>query len=235
VFNVKPVTKGDAAMMNYIGLDAHSKTCTFVVLDQLGHEIRKAKVDTSEKNILNFISTIEGKKKLVFEESNISQWLYILLKDHLDELIVCNPYYLAKKQGAKNDYRDGLHLANELRCNHLVPVFHEDNYLIKIRTVYSNYSNVIQDCIRAKNRYKAILRSKGIKTKLETTNPIEEVLKDLQNAEDKFVAESQFRQIEVLEIEKSKYQKLFTEYKKKYQVIRVSSGQHVKKGLFCRL
>jgi len=114
-------------MNEYIGLDAHSKTCTFVVLNNAGHEMRRAKVETSEKNILGFLSTLKGKKKLVFEESSISQWLYILLKDHLDKLVVCNPYYLAKKQGAKTDYRDALHLANELRCNHVTPVFHEEN------------------------------------------------------------------------------------------------------------
>jgi transposase len=206
--------------MNYIGLDAHSKTCTFVVLNKKGEETNKATVETSEKNLVNFLSTLKGKKKLVFEESSISQWLYLLLKDQVDELTVCNAYYLAKKQGAKNDYREALHLGNELRCNHLVPVFHEDSYLIKLRTLFSNYSDVTQDCTRAKNRYKAVLRSKGIKTKLQKINDIDDAEKELKNPEDQFVAKSLYRQIEMLETEKSDYKKLFVEYEKKYQVIK---------------
>lgn len=39
-------------MKHYIGLDAHSATCTFVCLDHLGKETRRAKIQTSEKHIL---------------------------------------------------------------------------------------------------------------------------------------------------------------------------------------
>lgn len=206
--------------MNYIGLDAHSKTCTFVVLDKVGQALRKATVETSEKYLLGFLSTIEDKKKLVFEESNLSQWLYIFLKDHVDELIVCNPRYLAARRGAKNDYQDAFHLANELRCNHITPVHHEDNHLMRLRTLYSSYSDIVRDCTRSKNRYKAILRSNGVKTKLGHLMPAAKAISSLTNDEDKFVVRSLFRQIELLEQEKAKYQELFLDYKKKHQVIK---------------
>jgi hypothetical protein len=41
-----------------------------------------------------------------------------LTEDKVDRLLICNPTYIAKKQGAKTDFRDALHLANELRTNH---------------------------------------------------------------------------------------------------------------------
>lgn len=45
-------------MKHYIGLDAHSATCTFVCLDHRGMETRKTKVQTSEKNIVDFLSSL---------------------------------------------------------------------------------------------------------------------------------------------------------------------------------
>lgn len=101
-------------MKYFIGLDAHSSTSTFAVLDQEGQCILRKTVDTSEKNLWNVIESIQGERVLTFEESTISQWLYISLREKVDRLLVCNPTYVAKKSGAKTDFRDALHLANEL-------------------------------------------------------------------------------------------------------------------------
>ena len=209
-------------MDSYIGLDAHSKTCTFVVLDKNGREIRTAKVDTSEKNILGFLSTIQGVKKLVFEEANLSQWLYMLLKDKVDELTVCNASYLAKKQGAKNDYRDALHLANELRCGHVIPVFHDDHPLMRLRTVFSYYTETVKNCTRAKNRIKSILRANGIKTESikKRTFSTSPVIEELKNSDDQFVANALAAQIDLLTQQKLEYLKIFEEYKQKHLIIK---------------
>jgi transposase len=51
---------------------------------------------------------------LVFKECHLSQWVYITLREKVDKLVVCNPVYVAKKQGAKTDFRDALHLAQGL-------------------------------------------------------------------------------------------------------------------------
>src|SRR5579862_83434 len=112
-------------METYIGLDAHSSTCTFISMDKPGKIIDEAKVTTTEKNLLNYIRSQKGKKFLVFEESGMSKWLYALFKIEVDELTVCHPGFLGKRQGAKFDRKDAIHLANELRCGHIVPVYHE--------------------------------------------------------------------------------------------------------------
>ena len=72
-------------------MDAHSKTSIFVIINAEGHEVGKAQVKTTEKDLISVIRSVQGTKKLVFEEMNLSQWLYILLKDEVDELTVCNP------------------------------------------------------------------------------------------------------------------------------------------------
>ena len=89
--------------MKSIGMDAHSKTCFFVVMNKNGRIIQTKRVKTSEAEILGFVRSIRGKKKLAFEEGVLSQWLYVLLKDEVDELVVCQP---ADRKGPKNDEID---------------------------------------------------------------------------------------------------------------------------------
>ncbi|HUU02813.1 MAG TPA: hypothetical protein VM425_15375, partial [Myxococcota bacterium] len=68
--------------------------------------------------------SLKGTKALTFEESTLSQWLYILLKDEVDELVVANPVAIAKSSAAKNDFLDATELADLLRVGRLKSVFH---------------------------------------------------------------------------------------------------------------
>ncbi len=61
--------------------------------------------------------------------------------------------YLGRRKGAKNDYNDALHLANELRCNHVVPVYHDDSELMRMRNLTSAYQSIAKDIAKAKTRY----------------------------------------------------------------------------------
>jgi hypothetical protein len=56
---------------------------------------------------------------MTVEESSISQWLFVQLKDKVDKLPIFNATYIAKEQGAKSYFRDAFHLAQGLRRNHL--------------------------------------------------------------------------------------------------------------------
>ena len=55
-------------MEYFIGLDAHSKTSTFVVIDQKGKETHRLQVNTTEFNLLRVVRSIPGPKALIFEE-----------------------------------------------------------------------------------------------------------------------------------------------------------------------
>jgi hypothetical protein len=101
---------------------------------------------------------------LVFEECHLLQWVYIALREKVDKLVVCNPVYLAKKQGAKTDFRDALHFAQELRTNHVSPVYHHNSHRIQLRTLVSGYLDITGEIIRFKNRLKAVFRSEAIST-----------------------------------------------------------------------
>lgn len=154
----------------YIGLDAHSKTCTFVALDKDAEVVRDGKFKTSEGGLVSMVKSLEGRVSVVLEETNIAHWIYTILREVASEVIVCHAAHLPRKSGAKTDYRDAVHLAKQLRAGNLTPVYHGgDDEIMSLRAVVSNYQDVVNAMTEQKNRLKALLRSEGVaapKTKL---------------------------------------------------------------------
>ena len=93
---------------------------------------------------------------------NISQWLFVLLKEHVDEITAAHAAHLSKQRGAKTDLIDAVRLATELRCGTITKVFHEDSKLWDLRALVHAYQNFTYDLTRSKVRYKSFLRSLGI-------------------------------------------------------------------------
>lgn len=207
-------------MAIYIGLDAHSSTSTLVSMNEAGKIINRSHVDTTEKNLLSFVRSHKGPRKLVVEESNLSQWTFALLSPEVDELVVCNPGYLGKKQGPKNDMADAIHLANELRCGHVVPVFHEQSRMMELRALVAGYIDVNRELVRAKNRYKALFRSEVLPTAGKTIYTAPERIQELSSGAGRFVAENLFTQIQQLEESKEKYLKIFKSNMKKHMELK---------------
>lgn len=207
-------------MKYFIGLDAHSSTSTFAVLDQDGRCVLRDTVDTSEKKLWAVLEKIHGERHLTFEESTISQWLYLALKDKVENLLVCNPTYVAKKQGAKTDFRDALHLAQELKSGHLKAVFHDASHWSQLRTSVSGYLDIVQEIVRFKNRLKSVFRAEAIKTDEASFYKNKERVDELSHESAKFVARNLYNQIEYLEQEKAKYLDWFNKNKIKYRPIR---------------
>lgn len=206
----------------YIGLDAHSATSTAVVVDAKGEQKLRETFPTSEANLQGFIRKLpqSATLHLTFEECHLAQWLYLTLVEHVDELVVCNPVYLAKKPGAKTDFRDALHLAQELRTGHLKPVHHESSKWIELRTLVSGYLALVEEIVRAKNRLKAVFRAHGLATDTEKFYTTSKRAKELPHESARFVAESLFEQIERLEEVKLGYRGFFEKNLKRYRPVR---------------
>lgn len=211
-------------MHNYIGLDAHSKTCTFVVVDGRGRQTGYQQIKTNESGILKFLKSVKGSKALTFEESGLSKWLYTITKDEVDKLVVCDPTVVNRRKGQKDDYPDTLHLAQQLRGDFLVPVFHEDNFFSELRSVVSAYWDLVIDLVRIQNRYKALFRSEAHDTKGKTIYSDEERIKELSNETDRFVGHAFFRQIQLMKEQKAEYIKRFKEYENKHAQIQALSS-----------
>ena len=207
-------------MKYFIGLDAHSTTSTFAVVDGSGRCKMRETVKTSEQALYGVINQIKGERHLTFEESTISHWLYLTLKDSVDNLLVCNPVYVAKKQGAKTDFRDALHLAQELRTGHLQPVFHDDSHWMDLRVSVNGYRQLVQEIVRTKNRLKSVFRAEAIRTDDRGFYGDKERILKLRNDSARFVAGSLFSRLETMETEKLKYRQLFLGNKKKYRPVR---------------
>lgn len=205
----------------YIGIDAHSKNCFIVVMDRWGKVKMRVKLETKERVLLNFIRSIGSKKALTFEETTISQWLYVLLKDEVDHLIVCDPAANVRKVGAKTDFADATELADLLRVNRLSPVFHTADDRMELRTLMSGYNDLVQEIVRTKNRYKAVFRQSAIRLKGSRGYSDVSRQKELVNESQRLVANSLFEQIQTLEEQKKNYQKRFRSNMKRFREMRL--------------
>jgi len=207
-------------MKYYIGLDAHKSTCTAVVIKETGEQVLQETFDTSEANLLRFLRKIEGKKYLTFEETYSSQWLYLLLKPEVDHLIVCNPTFIPKRPGAKTDYLDALHLAQQLRAGNLKPVYHDDSKWMSLRILVNNYSDLVDSIVATKNRLKALFRSYGLNTDESNFYSNKDQISSLPNEAAKFVAASLFSQMEHLESLKEGFALYFLKNKQQHKPIK---------------
>jgi transposase len=192
--------------MKYIGMDAHSRTSTFVVVGKSGRTLRQERVASTEKELLGFVRSVKGEKNLAFEEGVMSQWLYLLLKDEVDELVVCQP---RQKEGAKTDAIDAGEIADLLRVDRLKSVFHADSALMELRTLVSGYDDVIEELVRAKNRYKALYRQVAVPAGGAGFYESVEMLSRLDTDERRYVACTVFEQLGLLEEQRRGYVERF--------------------------
>jgi len=201
-------------MKNYIGMDLHSKSCTLVVMTKDGEITKESQIPTSELNLTNFLAEVDGPKALMFEETGLAQWAWDVTKDKVNRLVVCNPTYLPKKSGPKNDYRDALHLCTQLRAGNFTEVHHEKSLLMDLRTVMRHYSNLVIRLVILKNSFKAVLRNEGVSTQSKwVTSRNKEKCLEIKNPLKRKVAEALFEEMNSLEMMK---QKLESEFKQNY-------------------
>jgi len=203
--------------MKCIGLDAHSKTCFFVVLDKRGRVLIKKRITTNEADILSFVRAVKGKKKLAYEEGVLSQWLYILLKDEVDELVVCQP---SEHAGPKTDEIDAGEIADLLRVGRLKTVFHADNELMNLRTLASGYNDLSQVLCQEKNRLKALFRQVAIPTKGAQIYGSPEMAWQLPTDTQQYVACTLFEQINLLEEQRRGYLERFESNANRFKEIK---------------
>lgn len=75
-------------MERYIGLDAHSQSCTFAVLSERGKQIKTHVVETNGQSLVEFLKLVPGRRHLCFEEGTSSQWLYEILSPYTHSIAV---------------------------------------------------------------------------------------------------------------------------------------------------
>lgn len=176
-------------MDRYIGLDAHSQSCTLVVMSSTGRKLREMIVETNGKALVDAVRGIAGTRRLCMEEGAQSQWLYETLDPHVDELVVV---HAAKHAGNKSDSIDAWGLAERHRtgATRTHRIF-KANKLHGLRAAARAQRVAMRDMVRAKNRLRAVYRGRGIQVDTEIYSPTKRAPweKKLPSAERKLAAQ----------------------------------------------
>jgi transposase len=158
-------------MERYIGLDAHTQTCTLCVMGPSGRRLGEYVVETNGEVLRERMRSIAGDKHVVLEEGTQSEWLCELLEPHVKELVVTQPL---KRAGSKSDSIDGWELADRLRRDSLErTVFKSPKTYTALRQAARGYIAARGDLVRAKCRLNALYRSRGLQPNAEIYDPNE--------------------------------------------------------------
>ena len=206
--------------MRYIGMDAHSSNCVLSVMNKAGVEQDNVSIETNGRLLINYLRSIEGPKKLTFEECELSRWLYEILRNEVDELFVCNPVKNVEYKRAKTDKLDARRLANLLRGGFLVPVYHDGSERENLRILMSGYQALVDEAVRLKNRYKSLFRKGGQMVRGEAVYNDESLLEDLDHDDLKFVGQRIYSLLVPMEEERKKYVKEIKRVTKQFKEIR---------------
>ncbi len=182
-------------MERYIGIDAHSQSCTLAVIGPSGRRLKSQVVETNGTVLVEAMKSIAGRKHLCLEEGAQSDWLHEILGPHVDEVVVTMP---RKRPGQKDDLRDAYALAEELRVGALhSKIYKPPKQFSGLRNAVRAYGMVVGDIVRTKNRLKAVYRSRGIVTDADVYSAAERWLDKLPPGHRR-LAESLTRQLEAL-------------------------------------
>ena len=147
-------------MDRYIGMDVHQASCTVAVVGPSGKRLKTHVVETDATVLVELMKGIAGDKHLCMEEGEMSQWLYEVLRPHVEELVVTQ---MRERSGNKNDELDAWTLADLLRRRAIpMQVYKTTQYSRPLRDAVAGHEMVTRDVVRAKNRLRAVFRSNGV-------------------------------------------------------------------------
>jgi|SRR3989338_169281 len=195
---------------HYIAVDWAQSNMAIARMTACSNKVTTIDVPSDIKELQLYLGKLKGKKILTVEESTASQWLYTELREHVDEMIVCDPYrnHLLK-EGAKSDKIDATKTVQLLRAGLLKPVFHSGDDFIHLRKLVSGYIDLVKSGTRLKNQRSALFRACG----RETGDG------KLPGAAERFVLDGIERSIASYEEERLRYEEEFNNLSKKHKAI----------------
>jgi transposase len=147
-------------MTRYIGLDAHTESCTVVVLGSSGRRVSQEVLETDAATLKSFIQRFPRPRHLCMEEGNLSEWLYEELEPLVDELVVVMPH---KSHGPKSDLRDAEKLANDLRRGNVEQrVYKAPGTFRELREAVRAHCMLQRAMVRTKTQLHALCRARGL-------------------------------------------------------------------------
>src|SRR5512139_2388641 len=150
--------------MKHIGMDVHSTTTDACVRNGSGVIVLQRQIRTTQKELIGFVASIAGQKRVVVEEDQMADWVTRLLKPHVDEVIRSQPQYNKLISGSEDKYdkMDAKSLSELLYLNRVKPVHHPEMKYRILREAVRAYWIASRDLTRAKNRLKGWFLFNGL-------------------------------------------------------------------------
>jgi transposase len=147
---------------HYIAVDWAQTNMAIARMTASSSKIECINVASNLEELKNYLDRLRGKKILTFEETTTSQWLYVELRKHVDEILVCDPYrnHLLS-DGPKTDEWDAKKLVELLRGGLLKGVYHSAEAFMDLRKFVSCYEDLVKSGVRLKNQRAALFRGQG--------------------------------------------------------------------------
>ena len=136
----------------------------------------------------------------------------------MEELVGCQPQ---ERRGAKTDKIDAGEIADWLRVGRRKSVFHGDGEVMELRSRVSGYNDLVQDLVRAKNRYRALFRQSAIQTPGTKLFNSPEMIELLPTESLRYVASPLLEQIGILREQRCGYEKRFEANARRFKAIKL--------------
>ncbi len=147
-------------MDRYVGVDAHAASCTLAVIGASGRRLKSIVVETNGRALVEAVKGIGRRLHICLEEGTQSAWLYELLEPHAVEIVVT---VAPETKGPKSDKRDAWTRAEELRTGAIrTRVYKAPPHFAALHSAVRAQMMATRDLTRAKNRLKAVWRSRGV-------------------------------------------------------------------------
>lgn len=194
----------------YVGMDIGSTVTCMAAIDAKGELIDSAQFDTNIKSMAEFIERQNAKVFIMFEEGELSGWVYRELLHHADKVVVCDPKRNAwvAKAGSKSDKIDALKLSELARLGSYAPVHHsEDEDMISFKLAVQHYEECTKRVTRIKNQVKGKLRRQGVIIKDKSAyrkKERERILESISNLHSRSIIAQDMELMDILNTEKAK-------------------------------
>jgi transposase len=150
-------------LVSYIGLDVDTKGFSIAVFSPESGEVREKRIRPSAKHLCDFLSTIEGKKKICYEAGYLGYSLQRALKRSGFECEVIAPSLIPEIKGSrvKTDRLDALKIAKYYARGLLTVVTVPDEEDEAVRGLLRSKQFAVKQLVQVKNRINGLCRAQG--------------------------------------------------------------------------
>jgi hypothetical protein len=145
---------------HYVAVDWSQQTMAIAHMSQRSSQPAVFERPSDVGALKRYLSSLKGRIVLTFEETTTAHWLYLELRQYVDRVLICDPYWnRLLSHGPKTDKIDAGKLCMLLRSGLLHEVFHSDDELYELRCLVSSYDDVVGAGVRVINQRSALDRA----------------------------------------------------------------------------